>query len=214
MRERQSREDRSRELAQIRTKLGRAEEFSRLCAGKHLVFGAGNPTAALVLVGEAPGGQEDRQEHPFVGPAGQILNEALEAVGLSRDEVWTTNVVKCRPTMPGVGGRLRNRAPTPEEVEWFLPWLLRELEVIQPRAIVCLGATAGTALLGRALKITRERGTWFDGPTGTPLMLTYHPAYLLRRVASGEGRFAEFVHDLGKAAERSGVIAAGSETAG
>lgn len=200
-------EARTHTLKQIREEMAKADRFDEFCGGKNLVYGEGDPTAALALIGEAPGGQEDRQRHPFVGPAGQILNDALAAIGLKRDEVWVTNVVKCRPTMPGVAGRLRNRAPTSEEVAWFLPWLLRELDVVEPSAIVCLGATSGTALLDRTLRITRERGTWFEGPNGLPVLLTYHPAYLLRRVSGQDTRQDEFVRDLATAAERAASLA-------
>lgn len=200
-------EERRRQLERHYQRLRTAEGFPNLCEDKRLIFGEGNPAADLVLIGEAPGGQEERLGQPFVGPAGQILNEALEAVGLVREELWITNVVKCRPTMEGIGGRLRNRTPTPAEIAWFVPWLQRELEIVQPQAIVCLGATAGTALLGRTLRITRERGTWFDGPNGIPLLVTYHPAYLLRRTQDRDLRYAEFVEDIQTAAARAGVVA-------
>lgn len=171
--------------------------------GRNLVLGEGNPNAQLVLVGEAPGGQEERAKRPFVGPAGQILNEALSEAGLSRDEVWITNIVKCRPVTPGVGGRLRNRTPTAVEVKRFLPWLLQELNIIDPVAIVVLGGTAASALLGRPVKMTRERGDWFTGPEDIPVMVTYHPAYLLRRIGNHDQRYAELVADIRAAASRA-----------
>lgn len=178
-------------------------------AGRRLVLGEGDADASLVLVGEAPGGQEDRLGHPFVGPAGKILDEGLAAAGLDRDQLWITNVVKYRPTTEGVAGRLRNRPPTRDEIAWFLPWLRRELELIAPRALVCLGATAGNALLGRTVRITRERGEWFDGPNGLPTLITYHPAYLLRRTEDRDARYAEFVRDLRTAATAIGTARAG-----
>lgn len=200
---------RSRRLEELRRAMLTAPEFAGFCNEKRPVFGEGTPTADLVLIGEAPGGREERLGHPFVGPAGQVLTEALAQVGIERDDLWITNVVKCRPTTEGVGGRLRNRTPTPAEVEWFRPWLLRELEVIDPRAIVCLGATAGSAVLQRTLRITRERGIWFDGPNGIPALVTYHPAYLLRRTQDRDDRYSEFIDDLKTAGERAAVVAEG-----
>jgi DNA polymerase len=179
-------------------------DLSELCKeGRDLVLGEGNPDARLVFVGEAPGGQEERTRRPFVGPAGQILNEALAVAGLSRDAVWITNIVKCRPVTPGLGGRLRNRTPTAAEVKHFLPWLLQELQIIEPAAIVALGATAASALLSKQVKLTRERGEWFTGPDGIPVITTYHPAYLLRRVSDSDQRFAELASDLRNAASRT-----------
>lgn len=197
---------RSRRMEQIRREMLAASGFASHCDEKRPVFGEGSLAADLVLIGEAPGGREERLGHPFVGPAGQVLTEALALAGIDRDELWITNVVKCRPTMEGVGGRLRNRTPTPAEVEWFRPWLLRELDVIDPRAIVCLGATAGSAVLQRTLRITRERGIWFDGPNGLPTLVTYHPAYLLRRTQDRDDRFGEFIDDLRTAGERAAVV--------
>lgn len=197
---------RSRRLEEIRRAMLAAPEFAAYCDEKRPVFGEGSLTADLVLIGEAPGGREERLGHPFVGPAGQVLTEALAQAGIAREDLWITNVVKCRPTMEGVGGRLRNRTPTPAEVEWFRPWLLRELEVIDPRAIVCLGATAGSAVLQRAVRITRERGIWFDGPHGLPTLVTYHPAYLLRRTQDRDDRFSEFIDDLRQAGQRAAVV--------
>ncbi len=170
--------------------------------GRNLVPGEGNLNARLVLVGEAPGGQEERAKRPFVGPAGQILTEALTEAGLSRDEIWITNIVKCRPVTPGLGGRLRNRTPTTAEVKLFLPWLIQELNIIDPTAIVALGGTAASALLGRPVKMTSERGEWVPGPEGIPVMVTYHPAYLLRRVGNHNHRYIELVADLSAAASR------------
>lgn len=174
----------------------------QLCGGRRLVLGEGNPAADLALVGEAPGGQEERRGRPFVGPAGQVLDEALAAAGLQRDALWITNIVKCRPTTEGLGGRLRNRTPASDEIQWFLPWVLRELEIVAPRVIVCLGATAANALLGTTVRITRQRGQWFKGPHGIDTIVTYHPAYLLRRSSDREERYVEFVHDLRSAAVR------------
>lgn len=136
-----------------------------------MVFGEGNPRAELMLVGEGPGQQEDEQGRPFVGPAGQLLNRILAAVGISREEVYIANVVKCRP--PG------NRLPTPQEVEACRPYLWEQIRIIRPRIIVCLGALAGQTLISPKLRITRERGKWVERQ-GIMIMPTFHPAALLR----------------------------------
>jgi DNA polymerase len=140
-----------------------------------VVPGDGNPYSPLVFVGEAPGEEEDKQGRPFVGRAGQLLNKLIEEIlKLSRDKVYITNVCKCRP--PG------NRKPTPIEMRYCLPYLRKEIEIIQPKVICCLGATAGEGILGKSLKITKVRGQVFPYPFNPRIkvFLTYHPAYVLR----------------------------------
>lgn len=144
-----------------------------------VVFGVGNPDAALMFVGEAPGVDEDRQGEPFVGKAGQLLTRIIGAMGLSREEVYIANVLKCRPDTPGQ--RFGNRKPTFEEMEQCKPWLLRQIELVQPSVIVALGATALQGLFGSPSEsITRARGQWRDFK-GIALMPTYHPSYLLHK---------------------------------
>jgi len=138
---------------------------------KTIVFGEGNPNAELMFVGEGPGADEDEQGRPFVGRAGQLLNKMIEAMGLKREQVYIANVVKCRP--PG------NRTPEREEIETCSPFLLRQIAVIRPKAIVALGAVAARCLLGLNEPMARLRGRWFDY-RGTRLAVTYHPAFLLR----------------------------------
>jgi len=138
---------------------------------KTIVFGEGNPDAELMFVGEGPGADEDEQGRPFVGRAGQLLNKMIEAMGLKREQVYIANVVKCRP--PG------NRTPESEEIETCSPFLLRQIAVIRPKAIVALGAVAARCLLGLNEPMARLRGRWFDF-RGTRLAVTYHPAFLLR----------------------------------
>jgi DNA polymerase len=137
----------------------------------NIVFGDGSAKAQLVFVGEGPGAAEDAQGLPFVGRAGKLLNQMIEAMGLRREDVYICNVVKCRP--PG------NRAPEKDEMAMCSPFLLRQLEVIAPRVIVCLGAIASKALLETEKGISQFRGQWLEF-RGIPLMATYHPAYLLR----------------------------------
>jgi uracil-DNA glycosylase family 4 len=136
-----------------------------------IVFGAGNPHAELVFVGEGPGHDEDMQGVPFVGRAGKLLTQMIEAMGLTRDQVYIANVVKCRPP--------ENRTPEKDEVTTCMPFLLRQLAAINPKVIVCLGSCATQALLGSNKSISTFRGQWLEF-RGARLMATYHPAYLLR----------------------------------
>lgn len=142
------------------------------------VTGVGNPAAKICLVGEAPAEYEVREGRPFAGPAGRVLDEALVDVGLRREQLWLTNVVKCR-TMRIVNGKRENRAPLAGELKLWLPLLDEELRIVNARVVVCLGGTAAKALLGKAFKLTEQRGQWFDGPEGTRLIATFHPAYVL-----------------------------------
>jgi DNA polymerase len=143
-----------------------------------LVFGDGNPKADLVFVGEGPGRDEDLQGLPFVGRAGKLLNQMIEAMGLQRKHVYICNVVKCRPP--------ENRAPEKDEIETCSPFLLRQLDAIAPKVIVCLGSVAAQTLLQTNRGISHFRGEWQEF-RGTKLMATYHPAYLLRNPsAKGE----------------------------
>jgi DNA polymerase len=136
-----------------------------------VVFGVGDENADLMFVGEAPGADEDRQGEPFVGRAGQLLTKIIEAMGFTRDGVYIANVIKCRP--PG------NRNPKPIEIETCEPFLLRQVELIQPKVICALGSFAAQALLHTDEKISRLRGRFHDYH-GSKLMPTYHPAFLLR----------------------------------
>lgn len=140
-------------------------------ARTHVVFGVGDPHADLMFIGEAPGRDEDLKGEPFVGRAGQLLTKIIQAMGLTRHEVYIANVLKCRPP--------DNRTPEPDETENCLPYLLRQIELIQPKVLVALGATAMKALLDVQLGITKIRGNWYTFH-GTPMMPTFHPAYLLR----------------------------------
>jgi uracil-DNA glycosylase len=138
---------------------------------KKLVFGDGSSTAKLVFVGEGPGADEDVQGLPFVGRAGKLLTQMIEAMGLQRKDVYICNVVKCRPP--------ENRTPEPDEVQTCSPYLLRQIDAINPKVIVCLGAVAAKTLLETNKGITQFRGQWLEW-RGRKLMATYHPAYLLR----------------------------------
>jgi uracil-DNA glycosylase family 4 len=195
-------DERLAELGRLAKRIVASKDVSAVRGDSRLVFGNGNPLASLVLVGEAPGADEEKLGQPFVGRAGRLLDQALERAGVSRADIWITNVVKIRPTEPGANGRARNRPPTTEEKDTFRPWLEEELRIIAPRAIVCLGATAAAALLGRKVKVTAERGRWTDGPVGAQVLTTYHPAYLLRPFRDRDERFEELVDDLRLALQR------------
>src|SRR5579863_3722771 len=138
---------------------------------KQIVFGVGNPNADLMFIGEAPGADEDAKGEPFVGRAGQLLNNMIKAMGINREDVYIANIIKCRP--PG------NRTPERDECETCSPFLMRQIAAIKPKAIVALGAVAAKTLLAINAPMSEFRGHWYDF-RGTKLAVTYHPAFLLR----------------------------------
>ena len=143
-----------------------------LCEKRNkVVFGTGDPRAQLMFVGEAPGAEEDLQGEPFVGAAGKRLNHWIESIGMARQDVYIANIVKCRP--PG------NNVPTPEQARLCMPYLIRQIRVINPRFICTLGATALNYMFGAEERITKARGLWREW-NGIPLLPTYHPAFILR----------------------------------
>jgi len=147
------------------------------------VYGEGDPCARLMVVGEGPGETEDLLGRPFVGRAGELLDKMLAAIDLPREDVYICNTVKCRPTLDE-NGKLRNRAPSAEEMANCRPYLDRQIEVIEPAVILALGAPAAKSFLGNTFAITRGRGRWYEGPRGIALMVTFHPAYVLRQGGS------------------------------
>lgn len=151
----------------------------------NVVFGVGNVEAELMFVGEAPGADEDRQGEPFVGAAGQLLTKMIQAMGLTRDSVYIANILKCRPDTPGQA--YGNRKPAPEEMQTCISWLQEQIDIIRPKVLVGLGATAIEGLLGKTAGIMRLRGQWHSY-RDIPLMPTYHPAFLLRNQAITEKR--------------------------
>ena len=179
--------------AQKKEKLGAINE--RVCAcvkcpnlansRTQTVFGVGNPDADIMFVGEAPGADEDAQGEPFVGKAGQLLTKIIKAMGFAREEVYIANILKCRPDTPG--SAYGNRPPTPREMQTCRPYLMEQIDTIQPKVIVALGAIAVEGLLGTRAPMRELRGRW-DSFNGTPLMVTYHPAYLLRNQSPSEKR--------------------------
>ncbi len=146
------------------------------------VYGEGDACARLMVVGEGPGETEDLLGRPFVGRAGALLDQMLAAIDIPREEVYICNTVKCRPTF-SEGVRLRNRAPDPAEMSNCRTYLDAQIEIVHPQIILAVGAPAAKSFLGPTFSITRQRGQWFTGPLDIPLMVTFHPAYVLR--ASG-----------------------------
>jgi DNA polymerase len=173
-------------FAALRDRALACEKCGHLHASrKNVVFGVGNIDAQIMFVGEAPGADEDEQGEPFVGRAGQLLTKIIEATGLTRSDVYIANILKCRPDTPGQTAG--NRKPTPDEMAVCIPYLHEQIDIIQPKVLIALGATAVEGLLGKTLGITKLRGNW-QTYRGTPLMPTYHPAYLLRNQAMSEKR--------------------------
>jgi uracil-DNA glycosylase len=162
-------------LLKIRDDLGECTRCRLHKTRNKIVFGDGNPKAQLVFVGEGPGADEDAQGLPFVGRAGKLLTQMIEAMGLERKDVYICNVVKCRPP--------QNRQPERDEVAECSPFLLRQIDTIAPKVIVCLGATAAKTILETERGISQFRGEWLEF-RGRKLMVTYHPAYLLRNPAA------------------------------
>ena len=173
-------------LALVRERVRVCTKCAHLaCSRTQTVFGVGNPDAELMFIGEAPGVDEDRQGEPFVGRAGQLLTRIIETMGLIREEVYIANILKCRPDAPR--GSFGNRPPTPLEMQTCRPYLVEQIDIIQPKVLVALGAVAVEGLLGTRGTMRELRGRWHSY-NGTPLMITYHPAYLLRNQAPSEKR--------------------------
>ena len=178
------------------------EALERECGGchacqlgesrRHLVFGDGNRTAEIMFIGEGPGQREDEQGLPFVGPAGQLLNDMMEIIGLDRSKVYIANIVKCRP--PG------NRDPLNTEQQACLPWLRRQTALLRPKMIVCLGRIAAQVIIKPDFRITREHGQWFQ-KAGVWIAAIYHPSALLRDVYKRPETFEDLKAIQAKARE-------------
>jgi DNA polymerase len=173
-------------LAAVRERVNACTQCAHLaCSRTQTVFGVGNPDADLMFIGEAPGADEDQQGEPFVGRAGQLLTKILSAMNFARQDVYIANILKCRPDMPA--GSFGNRPPTPAEMQTCRPFLIEQIDIIKPNVLVALGAVAVEGLLGTRGKMRDLRGRWHTY-NGIPLMITYHPAYLLRNQAPSEKR--------------------------
>ena len=196
--------DKAARLGALRDRVLACPECRRQRApGARPVFGAGSPDADLLIVGEAPGAEEEAAGEPFVGPSGQILAKAVAAMGLSRESVYLAYLMRWRPVM---ANGLGERAPTAREAAFCLPYLRAEIAIVRPRAIVALGNSVLNGLMGlegdKALRITRQRGNWLE-LDGVPVMPTYHPSYLLRNPSPVAKR--EFWTDLLAVMERLGM---------
>lgn len=179
-------------LSVIRDELGACTRCKLAPGRKELVYGVGNPDAALMFVGEAPGAEEDRTGEPFVGAAGQLLTKMIEAMGFTREQVYIANIIKCRP--PG------NRNPEPDEIAECEPFLKKQIAAIRPRMLVCLGKFAAQTLMRTETPISRLRGT-FASYEGIPLMPTFHPAFLLRNPASKKEVWSDLQQVIGRLRE-------------
>jgi uracil-DNA glycosylase family 4 len=178
--------DKAARLAVLQDRVSVCTKCPHLAATRtQTVFGVGNPDAELMFVGEAPGIDEDLRGEPFVGRAGQLLTRIIETMGFARCDVYIANILKCRPDMPP--GSTGNRPPASYEMERCIGYLLKQIEIIQPRVIVALGATAAEGLLGTRQTMRELRGRW-HAFHDTPLMISYHPSYLLRNQSPSEKR--------------------------
>src|SRR5262245_24450782 len=191
-------------LAKVRAAAKSCQACDLWQLGTQTVFGEGAPKARLMLIGEQPGDAEDLAGHPFVGPAGKLLDRALADAGIDRTTVYVTNVVK-HFKWELRGKRRIHKKPNAAEIAACRPWLDTEIELVKPRAIVCLGATAAQALLGRGFKVTARRGEFVPSPLAPIVLATVHPSSLLRAPdeATRTRETERFVDDLRAAAARS-----------
>ena len=187
-------------LTAVRERVGACTKCAHLaCSRTQTVFGVGNPDADLMFIGEAPGADEDQQGEPFVGRAGQLLTRILKAMNFAREDVYIANILKCRPDMPA--GSFGNRPPTPTEMQTCRPYLVEQIDIIQPSVLVALGAVAVEGLLGTRAAMRDLRGRWHIY-SSIPLMITYHP-----RVAAKPGAFRK-TQSLGRHASSDGAARA------
>jgi DNA polymerase len=183
-------------LSKLRAEAAGCKACGLWKTGTQTVFGEGPPGAEAMFVGEQPGDQEDKAGRPFVGPAGKLFDKALGDAGIDRERVYVTNVVKHFKWV-GRGKRRIHQKPNWSEVEACRPWLDGELAAVEPRVLVCLGATAAQALLGRQFRVTRERGKRVDSDLAEHVLATIHPSAILRGdPESREQEYAAFVRDL------------------
>jgi DNA polymerase len=190
-------ENNSKSLQDIRMELGDCTRCKLHLGRTHLVFGVGNPKADLLFVGEAPGRDEDLQGEPFVGRAGKLLTDIIEAIGLSRKEVYICNVIKCRPP--------ENRNPEPDEIDQCSPFLKAQIESVGPKVIVTLGKFAAQTVLQTETPISKLRGQ-FQMYHNIPLMPTYHPAFLLRNPAAKKEVWEDMKQVHSELCQRTGKI--------
>jgi DNA polymerase len=177
----------------------------------NVVFGEGDPTSPLILIGEGPGDQEDQTGRPFVGRAGKLLDQGLIDAGISRAAVYITNTVKCRAADWSTGKPV-NRAPTDDEAQACRRWLVPQLDILKPKVILCIGSPSARNIIKKNFQITKERGMYFPCPFARTAIATLHPAYILRQMnVSGDGGYSLFVQDIAKAWEAANRLAATQE---
>lgn len=172
-------ENREERLAEVARQVSVCTRCDLARTRTNTVFGTGDPYSPLMLIGEGPGENEDASGLPFVGRAGKLLDDILAAVNLTREQIYLTNVVKCRASEE-LNGRIRNRQPNAKEIRACNPYLQAQLETIKPKVILCLGAPAARTVIDPNFKITRDRGKWYRAH-GARAMATFHPAYILRQ---------------------------------
>ncbi len=176
-------------------------------SGTQVVWGEGDPYAQVMLIGQGPGEQEAKAGRPFVGPSGEVLNEALATVGIDRARLWITNTIKHWATALNERGRKVNRAPKAGEVQACRIWLDSELTIVQPKILVCIGAPSAQGVIDKKFKITESRGQWFKGPNGEDVIATFHPSYLIRlraaEPAAYDAAWALVLDDFRAVAERA-----------
>jgi len=190
-------------LDELRAEAARCKACDLWRNATQVVFGEGPVPAPLMLMGEVPGDKEDKAGHPFVGPAGRILDEALLEAGIDRSQVYVTNAVKHFKWVPARGGKLRlHKKPSQAEIAACRQWWEREVEVVQPEALGLLGATAAQAVLGPQFRVSKQRGEWFELPSGVSVLATIHPSAVLRAQERRDEEFAGLVRDLERIAER------------
>lgn len=186
-------------LADLRSVAAECKSCDLWKTATQTVFGEGAPASKVMLIGEQPGDREDRTGHPFVGPAVRLLDQALEAAGIDRSEVYVTNVVKHFKWMATQRGKRRiHKKPRQSEIEACRPWLDAELQLVKPEILVCLGASAAQAILGKEFRVTRERGKFIRSPLAPYVMATVHPSSILR-ARDDESRHEQmraFIEDL------------------
>ena len=171
-------EDKTKNLDLLRTEILNQKNCDLKKQAKNIVFSDGNPKSKIMLVGEAPGASEDQEGLPFVGRAGMLLDKMLAAINLDRKKVYISNIINYRPP--------ENRRPTDAEIEKYLPFITKHIEIIKPKILVLLGSTAMNALIGKELVISKMRGKWIDKKFGncrTSVIITFHPAFLMRQPA-------------------------------
>jgi uracil-DNA glycosylase len=173
-------ESREERLAELARQVAVCTKCDLSLSRTNTVFGTGDPHSPLMLVGEGPGENEDATGLPFVGRAGKLLDDILAAVNLTRQQVYLTNIVKCRAAVEE-GGRLKNRQPRTSEIRACNPYLQGQMEAVKPKIILCLGGPAAKTIIDKDFRITKDRGKWYDLEGGVKAMATFHPAYILRQ---------------------------------